>query len=37
MKLSSEPRDLNYTARCDTADRKNRSHLAAARRLWGIH
>ena len=36
MKLSSEPRNLDHTERCNTFDRKNRDSLAAARRLWGM-
>ena len=36
MKLTSEPRDFEYTARCDALDRANRDRLAAARRLWGM-
>lgn len=36
MKLSSEPRDVEYTARLDALDHQNNERLTAARRLWGM-
>ena len=34
MKLHMEPRNIDYTHRMNTRDRKNRDRLSAARKLW---
>jgi hypothetical protein len=34
MKLTAEQRNLDYSHRMDTRDRKNRDRLTAARKLW---
>ena len=34
MKLTAEARNIDYTHRMNTRDRKNRDRLDAARKLW---